>query len=111
MRTIRSRWPRLPRIIHGLSGTGECDTRANTAFVHGTALDLFCLQKSLCYLLLPMLQLHAAQGTIRQVRFSFQRASGEPGSVTITPTHLVMRLTAAGTLVGSQSTRVDACKP
>jgi hypothetical protein len=60
--------------------------------------------------LLWLLQIHAAQGAFKHMRVSFQRASGEAGSLTVTPDHLIMRITAPGVVIGSTAGRVTECE-
>jgi hypothetical protein len=67
----------------------------------------------LCLLLLccaaPSLQVHADSVTVEQQRLSFSRPDGSSGSITVTPTHLVYKLTGDTHLTTSAGS-VNACE-
>jgi hypothetical protein len=64
----------------------------------------------LCLLVLPpSLQVHADSVTVQQQRLSFSRPDGSSGSITVTPTHLVYKLTGDTPLTHSAGS-VNACE-
>lgn len=50
----------------------------------------------------------AEEKATRQIRISFEKPSGALGSLTVTRTHLIYKLTGAD--VGAEATSVDTCK-
>lgn len=56
--------------------------------------------------------LHAESKQLLQTRISFNRMGGSPGNITVSPTHMVLRLTpdAAAAPVGATAASVAACE-
>lgn len=57
----------------------------------------------------PHMQVHADSVTVQQQRLSFSRPDGSSGNITVTPTHLVYKLTGNTPLTHSAGS-VNACE-
>lgn len=57
-----------------------------------------------------MAWLHAEPKQLQQTRITFTRAGGSTGSITVSPSHMVLKLTGDSVAVGATATTVAACK-
>lgn len=55
------------------------------------------------------LQLHAEARTITQIRITFEGADGTPGSITVSPSHMILKLTSS-VAVGATSASMATCE-